>query len=615
MDSQEINLQKGTTELNETENNTLNDNSVTEAPTVEKAQEESPHTDSPVERKVYTSKKEVLDRVKEIVQGEDNPDKEEVDYLKSAFYKMHAAEREANLKAFLESGADPSTYVVTPDETEEEFKANMNVIKERRAQLFKEQEEEKEANLKKKLDILEKLKEMASSPEEANRSYNDFKALQQEWKDIKNVPAPQVSELWRNYQLYVEQFYDMLKLNGEAREYDFKKNLEAKTALCEAAEKLAEEPDVIKASRQLQALHQEYREVGPVAKELREQIWARFKAASTVVNKRHQQYFDELRAQEEKNLVEKTALCEQLEAIIAQENKGTADWDKHAQEIIDLQSQWKTIGFTPQKSNAKIFERFRKGCDDFFTRKAAYFKEVKAALKANAEKKRALVEKAKELTDSDDWKATADKLVALQKEWKTIGPVSKKIGDQLWEEFSTTCNHFFEARKAATAGQRKEEQDNLKAKRDIVDQLKQMADSDDSTQAQMQKLIEEFNAIGHVPFKEKDKLFDDYHTALDELRKKLNIGTARKRLNNFKSKIKNAAEQGGNALDGERARLMRQYEAIKSEVQTYENNMGFLSASSKKGNSLVNEMNRRVQKLKDDMALVYEKIKAIDSEK
>ena len=595
---------------------------------VEKVEEQLPAAEEPQaeeasqvetqqveERKVYQSKKEVLDRIKEIAHGEEVPQKDEVDYLKTVFYKLHIAEREAKLKEYLEAGGDPETYQVTPDEDEEVFKAEMGVVKERRQQQFREQEAEKEENLKKKLEIIEKIKAMVTSPEEANKAYQEFKALQQEWKEIKNVPAEKANELWRNYQLYVEQFYDLLKLNSEAREYDFKKNLELKTKLCEAAEKLAEEEDVVSAFHQLQKLHQEYRETGPVSKELREEIWQRFKAASTVINKRHQQHFEGLRAREEENLAKKTALCEKVEAIAAEENKGSADWERHTKEIIDVQAEWKTIGFAPQKMNVKIFERFRATCDDFFARKADYFKTLKENFRENADKKRALIEKAKALQDSTDWKATSDKLIALQKEWKTIGMVPKKLGDQLWEEFLGACNKFFEARNAAGAGQRSEEHQNLEKKRDVISRLKAVAEeAGEGIQEKVQELVSEYQSIGHVPFKEKDKVYEEYHAVLDKLYKELNISVAKRRLNSFKQNLKQVAERGEGALDSERARLMRQYETIKQEVQTYENNLGFLSVSSKKGNSLIDEMNRKVQKLKDDMNLVREKIKAIDAE-
>ena len=567
------------------------------------------------ERKVYATKKEVLERVKEIAHGEEAPQKDEVEYLKTAFYKLHIAEREAKLKEYIDGGGDPETCQITPDEDEEVFKAEMGVIKERRQQLFREQEAEKEENLKKKLAIIEKIKAMVTSPEEASKTYQEFKTLQQEWRDIKAVPAESANELWRNYQLYVEQFYDLLKLNSEARELDFKKNLEAKTRLCEAAEKLADEEDVISAFHQLQQLHQEYREVGPVSKELREEIWQRFKAASTVINKRHQQHFEDLRAREEENLTKKTELCEKVEAICAEENKGSGDWERHTQEIIAIQTEWKTIGFAPQKMNVKIFERFRAACDTFFANKAEYFKTLKDNFKENADKKRALIEKAKALQDSTEWRSTSDKLIALQKEWKTIGMVPKKLGDQLWEEFLGACNKFFEARNAAGAGQRNEEHENLEKKRDVIERLKAVAEeAGEGLQEKVQKLVEEYNTIGHVPFKEKDKIYEEYHAVLDKLYKELNVSVAKKRLNKFKDNLKQVAERGEGALDNERQRLMRQYDNLKQDIQTYENNLGFLTASSKKGNSLIEEMNRKIQKLKDDMQLVKEKIKAIDAE-
>ena len=566
-------------------------------------------------KKIYKSKAEVVERIKEIAHAEEVPQKDEVEYLKTVFYKLHFAEREAEMKAYLDNGGDPAAYQVKPDEDEDAFKAEMAIIKERRAKQFEEQEKLKQDNLKKKLEIIEKIKAMATSPEEANKSYQEFKQLQQEWKEIKLVPAENANELWRNYQLYVEQFYDLLKLNSEAREYDFKKNLEIKTKLCEAAEKLADEEDVISAFHQLQELHNEYRESGPVAKELRESIWARFKAASTVINKKHQQYFEDLRAKEEDNLNKKTALCEKVEAIAKEENKKASDWEEHTKQIIEIQAEWKTIGFAPQKMNVKIFERFRAACDDFFGRKSEFFTNLKKEFAENAEKKKALVEKAQALKDSTDWKATSDKLIALQKEWKTIGMVPKKYGDQLWNDFLAACNHFFEARNAANAGTRNEERENLEKKQGIIAQLKALLeDAGDDTQATVKKLTEEYNAVGHVPYKEKDKLYNEYHEVLDKIFKELNISTARRRLNNFKTNLKNVAKRGEEALDNERGRLIRRAEQMKQEIQTYENNLGFLNASSKKGNSLIDEMNRKVQKLKDDLELVKQKIKAIDAE-
>ena len=604
MDSQENTLQLGTNE--EVVNEAVASQAVETEPQVENEEQA---------RVVYETKADVLHRLQDIAHSDETPQKDEVEYLKASFYKLHVAEREAKLKAYLDAGGDPEQYQYTTDPEEESFKAEMGIIKEKRAKIFKEMEAEKQDNLAKKLAIIDRIKAMVTTPDEANKNYKEFKALQEQWREIKNVPADKANELWRNYQLYVEQFYDMLRLNSEAREYDFKKNFELKTALCEAAEKLADEEDVISAFHQLQKLHQEYREIGPVAKEQREEIWNRFKAASSVINKRHQAHFEGVRAKEEDNLARKTVLCEKVEAIAAEENKGSGDWEKHTKQIIDIQTEWKTIGFAPQKMNVKIFERFRAACDDFFGRKAAYFKGLKETFKDNADKKRALIEKAKALQNSTDWKSTGDKFIALQKEWKTIGMVPKKLGDQLWAEFLGACNAFFEARNAAGVGQRGEERENLDKKLEIIEKLKAMAEETGNDVAdKVQKLVEEYNAVGHVPYKEKDKLYKEYHAVLDKLYKDLNISTAKRKLSNFKQNLKQVAERGENALDNERARLFRQYEALKQEIQTYENNLGFLNASSKKGNSLIDEMNRKVQKLKDNMALVREKIKAIDAE-
>lgn len=566
-------------------------------------------------KKAYATKQEVLERVKEIAHSAEVPNKEELDMLKTIFYKIHLAERDAQTKEYLAAGGDPEKYVLLPDDTEEAFKAEMQIIKEKRAKIFPQQEEEKQENHAKKLEIIEKIKAMTTSPEEANKSYQEFKTLQQEWKEIKAIPADKANEVWKNYQLYVEQFYDLLKLNNEAREYDFKKNLEAKTKLCEAAEKLAEEPDVISAFHQLQDLHQEYREIGPVAKELREEIWTRFKNASTVINKKHQQHFEDLRAKEEDNLAKKTALCEKIEAINLKEKKQASDWEDATKTIIEIQGEWKKIGFAPQKMNVKIFERFRIANDEFFSKKADFFKNIKSQYAENLEKKQKLVEKAKQLADSTEWKKTGDKLIQMQREWKNIGFVPRKQGDQLWKEFLGACNKFFDARNKLNAGARSEEHTNLDKKREIIAKLNELVENaGEHLQKNMQDLIAEYNAVGHVPFKEKDKVYQEYHEVMDKLYKTLRSNNAKRHIHNFKNNLKNVAEKGANALDNERGRLLRRYDQLRAEITTYENNLGFLNAASKKGNSLVEEMNRKVEKLKEDLKLVKEKIKAIDAE-
>lgn len=568
--------------------------------------------DSQETKKIYASKQEVIDRVKEIADNKENAEREELDMLKNVFYKLLIADSDARQKAYLEAGGDPETYKAEPDPDEATFKDIMSQVKEQRAAHLLQQEEERKENLKRKLDIIEKMKEMATSPDEANKTYKEFKALQTEWKEIGAVPPENSTEVWRNYQHITEQYYDLLKLNFEARDYDFKKNLETKTALCEKAEKLAEETDVVSAFHQLQELHNQYRETGPVAKELREEIWNRFKAASTVINKAHQQHFEALRAGEEENLKKKTELCEKVEAIVEEPNNGSGDWDKHSKEIIALQAEWKQIGFAPQKMNVKIFERFRAACDKFFTSKAEYYKQLKASFAENADKKRAIIEKAKALSDSTEWRSTGDKLIALQKEWKSIGAVPKKIGNQLWEEFRAECDKFFNARSVANEGNLTDERENLEKKKGIIEQIKALAEeAEDVIQEKLQALRDEYNKVGHVPFKEKDTIFEEYRAALDAAYGKMRQGNHSRRLGNFKASI---AKKGEGSIDNERSRLMRYYDTLRQEIQTYENNLGFLSAASKKGNSLVNEINHKIDKLKAELQLTRDKIKAIDSQ-
>ena len=610
MDSQEKDLETGKMEeVNKVEEPLT----VAEEPT-ETSEVETPADDeAPAEgRHVYSSKKEIVDRLKEIAHGDEDPDKDEIDYLKTVFYKMHIAEREAAYKTFVESGTDPASFQILPDEDEEVFKAEMGIVKERRAQLFRQQEEEKEANLNRKLEIIEKIKQMVVSPEEANKTYPEFKALQQEWKEIKSVPATKVSELWRSYQLYVEQFYDMLKLNSEAREYDFKKNLERKTALCEAAEALAEETDIIVAFRKLQQLHQDFRETGPVASDLREQIWTRFKDASTVINKRHQEFFEARKQKEEENLTKKTAICETIEGFDLEGLKTFAEWNAISEKITTLQAEWKTIGYAPQKMNTKIFERFRAACDNFFTRKNEYFQTVRENLNQNYALKLELVEKAEALKDSTDWKATTDALVELQKKWKEIGTVPKKYSDQIWERFNAACDAFFAAKKEANKDVHTEQTANMEKKKAIIDALAAIVpeEFEGDLRTKLREAQEEWNQIGHVPFKEKDKLYKLLREQMDRLYGFANEHAAKRRIDRFKESIK-----GGNGGDV-RSRLTRQLDILNNEIKTYENNLGFLtlSSKSKQGNALIEELNRKMEKLKADKEEVKAKLKALDEQ-
>lgn len=571
--------------------------------------------DTAQEKRLYATKEEVLDRIKELAHGEEEIQRAEVEHLKMAYYHLLGQERETAQKAYIEAGGDPMQYAVVPDPTEEVFKAEMALLKERKQKEAEKLEAQKQENLKRKLEIIEKIKSFATTPEEAANGYQEVKTMQEEWKEIKAVPAENATELWNNYKLAQEQYYDLLKMNFEAREYDFKKNLEAKTALCEAAEKLADEEDVVSAFHQLQELHNQFREIGPVAKELREEVWTRFKQASTVVNKRHADHFEAIHQKEEENLQRKSELCDKVEMIVTDALKTAAEWEEKAKEIIGIQAEWKTIGFAPKAMNVKIFERFRTACDQFFTAKNEFYQQLKTTYAENIAKKEEIVKKAQALADSTEWKSTADKLMQLQKDWKEIGMTPRKVGEQLWTDFRAACDKFFDARSQAGSSVRNEQLENLEKKQGIVEKLKALIDTEvENLQTEVQALTEEYNQIGHVPFKEKDQLFRDYHDTLDILYKKLNKTRASRRLNAFKDSLKEVAKRGENAVETERQKMQRRYNEMKQELETYENNLLFLTSSSKKGNSLIDEMNRKVEKLRDELNLTKEKIKAMREE-
>ena len=559
------------------------------------------------------TRQEIIERLKAIADSDDILTcRAEAESLKVQFYRMRTAEIEAAHKAFVEQGGEEALFIPQEDELEAPFKEAMNVIKVKRNAWIAAQEEEMKKNLAKKEALLQQLQSLVEKAEQGTPEVNEFKALQAQWKEIKNVPQENVTALWKQYQLLTEQFYDVLKINHEFREYDFKKNLETKTRICEAAEALEKEEDIINAFRQLQQLHNEYRETGPVAPELREELWARFKAASTTINRRHQEHFEAKKELEKENLEKKEAICEQAEAIDFSTLTTYQAWNNATKQILELQVQWKGIGFAPQKMNIKIFERFRMACDEFFRQKSEFFKEAKSALANNLERKKALCEQAEQLKDSEEWKATADKLTKLQKEWKEIGPVPQKHSDALWKRFVTACDTFFERRNAATSSQRTEEHNNLVQKREVIEALKAI----DSTlpAEELSKLISEltakWNSIGFVPFKEKDKIFKEYKTVLNAIYEKLHINANERKLANFRNNI----SKGGTSLQRERDHLIRQYETLKGEIATYENNIGFLSVSNKKGASLVDVMRQKVEKLKQDAQVILQKIRLIEDE-
>jgi len=556
------------------------------------------------------TKRDVISRLQAIDQQEEPADKLELDSLKQIFYRFRNAEMEAARKKFEEANGSTENFIAPKDDLEAEFKEIMSSIREKRNAQKAQEEQERQANYEKKIAIIESLKELAESPEDANKAYSEFKRLQAEWKDIKNIPAEKSNELWKNYQLYCEKFYDLFKLNNDFREYDFKKNLEIKLHLCEAVEKLTDEEDVISAFHQLQKLHQEFRETGPVAKEQRESVWSRFKTASSTINRRHQQHFEAIKEKEQRNLDEKIVICEIVEAMANEDISTFQDWQSKTEEVLALQAKWRTIGFAPQKMNTKVFERFRAACDNFFKRKTAHFKSIKNSLSENLEKKKKMCEQAEALKDSTDWKATAEILTKLQKEWKETGPVAKKYSDSTWKRFVSACDYFFEQKNKAEASHRSAEQENLEKKKEIIEKLNAINQGDvsaEKTSNIVRELTKEWNKIGHVPYKDKDRIYKQYRTVVDALFDKLNLSASQKKLSNFRSNLNKESN-----LYREREKLTRAYENMKNEIKTYENNIGFLTSSSKKGNSLVSEMNRKIEKLKSELALITQKIAVID---
>ncbi|MBV4245300.1 DUF349 domain-containing protein [Parabacteroides johnsonii] len=561
------------------------------------------------------SKEEILEKLTGLVGAAADTTRNEVEALKQAYYKIHRSEVDELKKAFLTAGGEEKDFVAPEDETESKIKELLNVYKEKRAAILAEEERVKAANYALKLQLIDQLKALTESQEDFNKLYNDFKDIQQRWKEVKAVPQEHVSELWKNYQIYSEKFYDIIKINNQFRDYDFKKNLEMKTALCETVEKLQTEPDVVSAFHQLQKLHQQWREIGPVAKELREDLWSRFKAASTIINKRHQEHFEGLKAKEQENLEAKTAICEQIENIDFQALKSFKDWEEKNKEVIALQDKWKTIGFAPKKSNVKIFERFRAACDVYFNRKSEFYKNIKDEMEKNLELKKALCEKAEALKDSTDWKSTTEKMIALQKEWKTIGSVARKHSDAVWKRFISACDYFFEQKNKNASSQKSVEQTNLAAKKALIEKINTLDEADhDEALAVLKGYMAEWNTIGHVPFKEKDKVYKEYHEAVDKQFDRLKVDQNDRKMQTFRSNLSDMSngERGKGKLYGEREKLMRMYERMKNELQTYENNIGFLSISSKGGGGLLKEMERKIDKLKNEMALIIKKIDAID---
>ena len=537
--------------------------------------------------------------------------KDEVQAIKAAFFALRREETAQEKEAFLANGNEESDFTPKEDADENDLKELLNVLKERRTEYNAAQEANREANLEKKRQIIVLINEIANDPDNINRQFNRVKQLQQEFKDAGEVPATADTEIWKEFQRATERFYDVLKMNKELRDYDFKKNLELKQQLCEEAEALDEETDIVAAFRKLQELHNNWREIGPVAKELREELWARFKAASSAINKKYQTFFEDRKSKEKENADAKTELCEKIEQISTDNLKTYAQWDEVTKQIIALQEDWKKLGYASRKANAALFARFRKSCDEFFAKKAEFYKNMKEELSSNLAKKIDLCERAEALMDSTDWKEATDKFVEMQKEWKTIGPVVKKYSDNVWKRFIAACDHFFEEKKKQNVNVHAVEHDNLKAKKEVIANLKATIEeaAEDAAQT-VRDLMDRWQEIGHVPFKEKDKIYAQYRELVDKAFETLNMRGSRPRGDGGS---RGPRLSGGDRNLSERDRLVRTYEQRMSELKTFENNMGFLTANTKSGNSLVQEMERRIAKLKEEIAELEQKIKELDN--
>lgn len=579
-------------------------NDVAEAPTtaVEVAANTQENNTSASAAPKFASQEEVMAHLKTLLESPETADRTVLEACKSNFYRFHNEIITKARQQFVAEGHEEADFVAPKLPLEEEFKQLLADIKVRRAEIAAKAEAERQANLARKLEIIEKLKELAADAELIDKNYDTFKALQTEWKELGAIPAERVTDTWKSFQHAVEQGYDLLRMNHEMREYDFKKNLEIKTRLCEAAEQLTTSDNVIDAFHQLQQLHAEYRETGPVAKELRDEVWSRFKTASTTINKRHQDFFIAQKQQEEENLQRKTEICERVEAIDLAPLRTMNDWETVAQQIIAMQAEWKTIGYAPRKANQQIFERFRTACDRFFIAKSQFNKEMRETFAANLAKKTALCEKAEQLSESTDWAATTKQLIALQAEWKTIGSVPNKASDTVWKRFSKACNTFFDRKKAANNSGSEEETANLAKKQDIISRLQQLiTEGSDNLHDAVKALQAEWNEVGHVPFKKKEQIYQAYRKACDTLYETLHEEAGRRRIDNM---VRRAASQGGN----ERQRLQRALDEKKAEIANYETNLSFLTAKSKSGSSLVADVERRIELLKKDLALLTEKI-------
>lgn len=566
------------------------------------------------ERKKYPETiEEVLSLAAELSEkSADEIQREEVARLKQVFYSLRKVEDKALLDEYVAAGNAPEGFQAPESEADVKFKDLLTVIKDKKAARAAEVEAEQQRNFEAKEALITELQALSADTDNVNRSFPRFRDIQAEFKAVGEVSPQVANDQWKRYKEAEEHFYDMLKINKDLRDYDFKKNLEAKQKLIEEADALANEQDTISAFRRLQDLHSAWREIGPVAKEIREEIWAKFKDASAIINKKYQAFFEERKARENENEAAKTAICERVEALDFDSLNSFNAWNEMTRQILQAQEDWKKLGFASKKANNALFARFRATCDKFFSLKAEYYKNVKDDLAANLEKKIQLCEKAEALKDSTQWKATADKLIELQKEWKKIGAVSKKHSDAVWTRFQQACDYFFEQKKKDLSETRSIEQANLKAKRALTEELKALPEEmpKDEVVAAIKDAQARWVQIGHVPFREKDKVYEEFRSVINELYRSRDLRETRSGMARFESNIAEITDES--KLNRERERLARVLEQKRADLVTYQNNLGFLSVKSASGNSMLRDIERKTQRIKDDIAELEQKIKLID---
>ncbi len=562
------------------------------------------------------SKKQLVDRLAKFIHNFELGElKGEVELIRSSFYLKHNQEREALKQEFVNQGGLESDYQPDPDALEQEFKDLMTEYRKKKESYFKEIEKQKAKNLEEKHLVIEGIKQLIDKDESMSKTFEEFRQLQQRWRDSGSIPQAEAKNLWETYHHHVENFYDYIKINRELRDLDFKKNLEQKEQLCKLAEELGQADNPVKAFNELQHLHLQWREIGPVGKTIREELWKRFKDASSVVNKNNQQYYEQQREVQKDNLAQKVEICETVEAINEKEYHSTKEWGKLSDKVLKLQSLWKEVGFVPRSQSDKVYRRFRKACDIFFDRKRDFYSHYKKEQEANLVSKKELVRKAEEMQNSEDWHEATEFFIAIQKEWKTIGPVSRKYSDSVWSQFRKACNHFFDRKNTFFASDDdKQQKENLEQKQALVAEVNSYTPVEDLEENKqvVKQFRSKWNKIGHVPFKEKENITQAFHTAISSIFSKLNLDEEEQAKQEYITKLEALKDGGDKRLEQESVKIHNKLKALEADIQVWENNIGFFS-SSKQASDLVSDFVTKIENGKQAVQELKMKLRLINN--